>query len=183
MKRLFFLATIFISSLSVAQTEKSSWLVGGGLSLRTGNSNSEFSFNPTAGLFVANNFLLGGNLNFDYVKQGTIKSTGFGIGPIARYYIGHGNVKPFAVSEFNFETLKTKNTSSGIENKTNGINFLFGLGFAAFVNRNIAIEGVSGYSYSKFKDADGSSGFILRLGFGLYFNRNNVSDLKSNILD
>ena len=183
MKKLLIAAGIFISSASFAQTERNSWLVGGGVSLRTGQNSGEFSFNPTAGLFIADNFLFGGNINFDYIKQGTVKATAFGVGPIARYYFGHSNTKPFVVSEFNFETLNTKNTNSNTEIKTNGFNFLVGLGFAAFLNRNIAIEGVSGYSYSKYKEVDGSSGFNLRLGFGLYFNRKSVKDLKSNMME
>ncbi len=183
MKKTLLAACLVISSITYAQTEKNAWLVGGGLSLRTGQNSSQFTFNPTAGMFVINNFALGGTLNFDFSKFGNTKSNGFGIGPFARYYFGTASTRPFVVTEYNYETINTKNSSSNSEIKTSGGNFLFGLGFAAFVNQNIAIEGVSGYSYSKFKDSEGSSGFNLRLGFGLYFNRKSVTDLKSNVLD
>ncbi len=168
--------------MGLAQTEKNSWLVGGGLSLRTGEGNSQFSFNPTAGMFVANNFVLGGNLNFDFNKLGDVQANGFGIGPFARYYFGAGTTKPFVVTEINFETLNTKNKVTNTELKTNGSSFLIGLGFAAFVSNSVAIEGVSGYSYSKYKDSDGSGGFNLRLGFGLYFNRKSADELKKNVM-
>ena len=183
MKKILFVAGIFISGIAMAQTEKNTWLVGGGLALRTGEGNSQFTFNPNAGAFVANNFLLGGNLNFDFRKQGNVKVSSFGIGPIARYYFGKATTRPFVVTEYNFQTITTENTTNNTSIKTNGSSFLFGLGFAAFVNENVAIEGVSGYSYSKFEDTEGSSGFVLRLGFGLYFNRRNVNELKTNMLN
>lgn len=183
MKNTLFAACLFFSSMAFAQTERNSWLVGGGLSLRTGENNSQFTFNPTAGMFVANNFALGASLNFDYSKFGDTKSNGFGIGPFARYYFGVAATRPFVVTEYNYETLNTTNSISNTEIKTNGSNFLFGLGFAAFVNRSIAIEGISGYSYSKFKNSAGSGGFNLRLGFGLYFNRKSMDELKTNVLE
>ena len=174
---------MLLSLTTMAQTEKNSWLVGGGLSLRTGNSNAAFSFTPSAGMFIADNFVIGGNISYDYTKIGDVKSNGFGIGPFTRYYFGKSSTKPFAVGEFTFQNSTTKNGITNTNFKTNGYGFLFGLGFAAFINKNVAIEGISGYSFSKFKDTDGSGGFNLRLGFGSYFNRNNVKDLKKSILD
>jgi hypothetical protein len=183
MKKWILSSLMLMALTTMAQTEKKSWLVGGGLSLRTGSSTAAFSITPSAGMFIADNFVVGGNIEYDYNKIGDLKSNGFGIGPFTRYYFGKSKTKPFAVGEFAFETNTTKNSVTNTNIKTNGYGFLFGLGFAAFINKNIAIEGISGYSFSKFKDTDGSGGFNLRLGFGLYFNRNNVKDLKNNILE
>jgi hypothetical protein len=173
---------LLISSLSFAQTEKGSVLVGGGFAMRTGEGSSQFLFNPSVGVFAANNFMLGGMISYNAEKFGEVKSNAFGIGPFARYYFGTANTKPFVVSEFDFVTSKTKQSSTSSEIKSNGTRFLIGLGFAAFVNETVAIEGVSGYSYSKFKNVDGSGGFTLRLGFGIYFNRRSTSDLKKNVM-
>jgi hypothetical protein len=173
---------MFVSSISFAQTEKGSVLVGGGFAMRTGEGSSQFSFNPTVGYFFANNFSLGGTMVFNSETLGELKSTEFGIGPFARYYFGTANTKPFVVSEFDFVTSNTKQSNTSNEIKSNGTRFLLGLGFAAFVNETVAVEGLSGYSYSKFKDVDGSSGFVLRLGFGLYFNRRSAKDLKTNVM-
>lgn len=173
---------LLLSIFSFAQTEKGSVLVGGGFAMRTGEGSSQFLFNPTVGVFVANNFMFGGTVSYNAEKLGELKSNEFGIGPFARYYFGTANTKPFVVSEFDFVTSNTKQSSTSTEIKSNGTRFLFGLGFAAFVNETIAVEGISGYSYSKFKNVDGNSGFTLRLGFGIYFNRRSTSDLKKNVM-
>ena len=104
-------ACFFICIAAFGQTEKGTWLIGGGLSLNTGQGNGQFSFNPTAGNFVANNFVLGGKINIDYSKQGSIKSFGLGVGPFARYYIGASTTRPFVVTEFGYQNLNTKNTT------------------------------------------------------------------------
>jgi len=182
MKKILLAGMLLAATLTQAQTEKNSVLVGGGFSLQTGSGNSQFSLNPTVGVFAADNFLLGGTLTFNTQKLGSVKSTEFGIGPFARYYFGNTSTKPFLVGEFDFLSSKTEQSSTASEIKTNGTRFLIGLGFAAFVNETVAVEGVSGYSYSKFKNVDGNGGFNLRLGFGIYFNRRSAKDLKTNVM-
>jgi outer membrane protein len=163
-----------------AQTEKGSVLVGGNLALNTGEGASEFTFSPDFGVFVANNFAVGGFLNFSDRKLGDTKLTDFGIGPFARYYFGNTSTKPFVVTEFNYLTTTSKFEEQ--KNTTNGIGFLLGMGFAAFINEVVAVEGISGYKYSKYKDADGSNGFSLRFGFQIYLNNKSMKDLKKNVI-
>jgi hypothetical protein len=180
MRKLMFFLFLFVSVLTHAQTEKGTVMIGGGLGLKTGEGASEFNLNPNVGFFVANNFALGGSLNFATSKTGEISTTNFGIGPFARYYVGSTNTKPFVVTEFDYLTTTIKNGEQKFN--ANGFGFLFGLGFAAFVNQTVAIEGVTGYNYSKFEDSDGSSGFAMRFGFQIYFNRRSMNDLKTNVL-
>lgn len=182
MKNILLAGMIFAATYTHAQTEKESVLVGGGFALQTGSGNSQFSLNPTVGVFLANNFVLGGTLAFNTQKLGNVKTTEFGIGPFARYYFGSTSTKPFVVTEFDFLSSKTKQTTTPIEIKNNGTRFLIGLGFAAFVNETVSVEGVSGYSFNKFKNVDGSGGFNLRLGFGIYFNRRTAVDLKTKVM-
>lgn len=181
MKKILSLLLLLSATYSFGQTEQGSVLLGGGLSLRTGENTSQFSFNPTVGYFFADNFTFGGELSFSSNKQGNVRNTSFGIGPFARYYFGKTTTKPFVVSELNFVSTTSK-APSVPDIKSNGTNFLFGLGFAAFINETVAVEGVSGYNYAKFKGASGNGGFSLRFGFGLYFNRNSARDLKTNVL-
>jgi hypothetical protein len=164
----------------MAQTEKGSTMVGGSLVLQTGKNASNFTLNPSVGVFAANNFALGADLNLSFSKAGESKVNTVGIGPFARYYFGKTETKPFAVTSFNW--VNTKNEAGGVEIKSNGYSFLLGMGFAAFINETVAVEGISGYNYSKFKDVDGSSGFTLRFGFQIYFSKHNASDLKKNVL-
>jgi hypothetical protein len=182
MKKIQLLSIIcLLAAAANAQTEKGGFTVSGGLGLQTGESASQVVFNPSFGFFVADNFLLGGFISGNFEKLGETKTNQFGIGPFARYYIGKAATKPFVVTEFDFLSRTTKETGAP-DIKTNGTRFLFGLGFAAFINENIAVEGITGYNYSKFKDVDGSGGFTLRLGFGLYFNKRHIKDLKTNVV-
>jgi hypothetical protein len=180
MKKIVSLVAVLISLHAIGQTEKGAFLVGGGLNLKTGKNTSQFALTPNFGYFFADNFVAGANLNTSFAKSGSVKANEFGLGPFARYYFGKTTTKPFAVTEFNF--LNSKTTSGNTEFKNNGWGFLFGLGFAAFINQTVAVEGISGYNYSKFKDADGSGGFSLRFGFQIYLNNKNVTELKSNVL-
>jgi hypothetical protein len=181
MKKILFVCAMLLATAAFSQTEKGGFLVGGGISLLTGEGSSQFAIDPNFGFLVANNFMLGGRVSYDRQNLGNIKTTQFGVGPFARYFVGQTTTKPFAVAEFDFISSTTKNGNSP-DIKSNGTRFLFGLGFAAFVNNTVAVEGITGYTYSKFRDVDGSGGFTLRLGFGIYFNNNHMKDLKKNVV-
>ena len=180
MKQLLSSVALLIALQGAAQTENGTFLVGGGLGLQTGENNSQFSIDPNFGFFFFDNFAAGANVTYNFTKAGSTKQNEFGIGPFARYYFGKTSTKPFVVSEFDFLTSNFE--ANNVKTKNNGWGFLFGLGFAAFINDNVAVEGVSGYNYNKYKDFDGSGGFTLRFGFQLYFNNKTVRDLKSSVL-
>ncbi len=176
------LSIFSLSSLSLfAQTDKGDFLVGGNVGFQTGKESNMFNLSPNFGGFIANNFAIGGRLSLLSSKQGDVRTSSFGIGPFARYYIGKAETKPFIVTEFNFLSSKIK-ADNNIEITNNGIGWLFGLGFAAFINETVAVEGVSGYNYAKFKDSEGDGGFALRLGFQVYLNSRSVSNLRSNVM-
>ena len=181
MQKILACSLVLLSTLAFGQTEKKSVYAGGGFALRTGEGSSQFSLNPTIGYFFADNFALGGTVSYDGQKLGAVTNNSFGIGPFARYYFGKTATKPFAVTEFDFLSTTAKQANASTI-KTNGTRFLIGLGFAAFINETVAVEGITGYSYANFKDADGSGGFVLRLGFGLYFNKNSAKTLKTNVI-
>ncbi len=180
MRKLLILTGVFFSLVAQAQTEKGTVMLGGSLGLKTGKDASEFLLNPNIGVFAANNFALGGFVNFSTAKTGELSSTNFGIGPFARYYIGNASTKPFVVTEFDYLSTTVKSGDQKLQ--SDGFGFLFGLGFAAFVNEVVAVEGVTGYNYNKFEGADGSSGFAMRFGFQIYFNRRSMNSLKTNVL-
>lgn len=181
MKKLLFAVAFLLSIVANAQTEKGAFLLGGGFSLVTGEGSNQFAIDPNFGMLVADNFMFGGRVSYNSQKLGNVQTNQFGIGPFARFFFGQTSTKPFAVTEFDFLSSTTKSGNAGTI-KSNGTRFLIGLGFAAFINQTIAVEGVSGYTHSKFKDVDGSGGFTLRLGFGIYFNNKTVKDLKKNVM-
>lgn len=177
---------LLVSTHAISQTEKGSTLVGGALSLQTTKNNSNFSVTPNIGFFAANNFAMGGALNLNFSKIGDVKNNQFGVGPYLRYYFGKTQTKPFLLTEGSFLSAKyeTFDPLTNVKTKTssNGVGFLVGLGFAAFVNDVVAVEGLTGYNYSDFKGSTGSGGFTMRLGFQLYFNHKSLNDLKTNVL-
>jgi hypothetical protein len=183
MKKSFLLVFAFaaFSVLSFGQAiEKGTVMVGGSLGFNTGDGTSQFDFNPNVGFFVANNFALGGFAAYSSKNLGATKVNEFGIGPFARYYFGVTQTKPFLVTEFDYISSTTK--VGEIKTSASGFGFLVGMGFAAFINETVAIEGITGYNYSKFKDSDGSSGFAMRFGFQIYLNNNSMQSLKTNVI-
>jgi len=159
-----------------AQTEQRDWLVGGRIDLNTAKSSSQFRFNPNAGIFVINNLAVGGNFSIDYAKSGDVKTTGFGIGPFARYYFTTSNTKPLLHTAFNYISSKVKGPNTSITN--NGFNFVAAGGVALFMNQNVALEILAGYSHTKYKDFDGSGGFSLGIGFQVYLSKKQVDDMR-----
>src|SRR5439155_313604 len=113
------IATTLISCLltsASAQTEKGDWMVGGGLRLNTSNNRTEIAFSPNAGIFVINNFAIGGNISLDYTKSGDTKITSFGIGPFVRYYFTTANVRPLLQANINYLSTKVKIPSNSSTN-------------------------------------------------------------------
>jgi Outer membrane protein beta-barrel domain len=180
MKKILFalLITLFITATTKAQTFKGDWLVGGGLSLNT-TSNTTIGIYPNGGYFFADNFAAGANVNINYQKTGNNKRTDLGIGPFARYYFGKKNIKPFAQVELS--VLSTKDKIGSISSTLNGTNFFIGPGIAAFVNENVAIETIAGYSHTKYKNFDGDGGLAVRIGFQVYLHpKRIVETFKGN---
>ncbi len=178
-----YLMTLILTSAfftSVAQIEKGTVMVGGSLGFKTGEGVSEFAFDPNIGGFVANNFALGGHVNFSSRELGATKVTDFGIGPFARYYFGVTATKPFLITEFDY--LSSTRKTGEVKSSASGFGFLFGMGFAAFINDAVAVEGITGYNYAKYSDVDGSGGFAMRFGFQIYLNNRSMRDLKTNVI-
>lgn len=179
MKKLMLLLAVFVALGAQSQTEKGNLMVGGQLNLNTNEGGSNFRFNPQLGYFIANNFALGGQISFDFSKAGTVKVNEFGIGPYARYYFGKGQTKPFLVSTVDYLSTSTK--SNNIDVNSTGWSFLAGAGFAAFLNRTVALEGIIGYRYADYSNTDGSGGLNLSLGFQLYFGKELPKDIKKTV--
>lgn len=179
MKKIIAIMLLTVAFYTVnAQTEKGDWIVGGRVDLNTGENSTQIRFNPGAGIFVINNLAIGGNFVIDYAKSGDLKTTNFGLGPFARYYFTTSNAKPLIHTAFNYISSKAKGPSTSITN--NGINFLAAGGVALFINQNVAIEILAGYSHTKYEDFEGSGGFNLGIGFQVYLSKRQVDDIKSN---
>lgn len=174
------LAFLALGMTASAQTEKGSWLIGGNLRLNTASQNTQITVNPSAGYFFINNFAAGINVDVSYSKFGENKTTTLGAGPFARYYFGTMNIRPLVEGDLNFTSNKTSNSSTTTGSVTeNGTGFFLGGGLAAFINRNVAVEGLAGYDHTSVNG--GSGGFALKIGFQVYLTKAQVERMKSQM--
>ncbi|MBL7741123.1 MAG: outer membrane beta-barrel protein [Chitinophagaceae bacterium] len=159
-----------------AQTDKGDVMVGGRLDLNTGDNSTYIGFTPGVGFFVAKNIAIGGNLGITHQKIGDSKTTNFGIGPFARILFTNSNVKPLLQGSFSY--LSSKYKEPGFSSSNTGTNIFLGGGVAVFINENVSIEGLMGYSHSKYKDFDGDGGFNLGIGFQVYLTKRQVDKVR-----
>jgi len=179
MKKIFLATALFATISSFAQTEKGDWLVGGTVGFRTNKNNSSINISPNAGYFFANNFAAGANVQIDFSKVGDYKTTDLGLGPFARYYFEGSTVRPFVTTSFNYLYTKAKtNLSTSSES---GYGWFFGIGAAAFINQNVALESIAGYNYSRYGGV-GYSGFALNVGFQVYINKGKMDSYRKGKL-
>jgi hypothetical protein len=161
--------------LAFSQTDKGDWMVGGRIDINTGKNSTHIGFTPNAGVFFFENFAAGGTITFDYAKSGDNKTTDFGIGPFARYYFTHHKARPLVHANVNYLSSKLKTPMFSSTNT--GTNLFLGGGLAYFINRNVSLEGLIGYSNTKYKNFEGSGGLRINIGFQVYLSRRAVSTL------
>lgn len=169
---------LFILFSANAQTEKGDWMIGGYFRLNTSDNNTEFSLTPNGGLFIINNLAVGGNVTISYSKNGTRKSTDFGIGPFLRYYFTTARFRPILQGSLSFLTEKTK--VNNVSSTNNGINYFLGGGAAIFISDQVSIDGLLGYYHSKVDGFNGGGGFAMNIGFQVYLLKKQVDRVKGN---
>lgn len=177
MKKIYLAGAFLLAGIMAnAQTEKGDIMIGGRIDLNTGENSTYIGFSPQFGYFIITNLAIGGNLSLTYQKNGDAKNTDFGIGPFVRWYFTQAKVRPLLHGSLNF--LSSNSKGPGYSNTNTGINFFLGGGAAIFINENVSIEGLLGYSHTKYKDFDGSGGLNLGIGFQVYLNKGQVDRLR-----
>jgi long-subunit fatty acid transport protein len=192
MKRVFFAfaIVIFCTVGAVAQTEQGLMLVGGSLGFSTttqetmygGQSYGEqkittFEVTPRFGYFVTDALAVGLGLE---LTSSTIKYEGSdskqkesstAISPFVRYYLPMGL---FGQGEVGFGSAKYEGEG---EYKAKLFQWGVGVGYAIFLNDNVAIEPLVSYGARTEKDSNNSdnkdeySGIMLNVGFSIYLGR------------
>lgn len=148
----------------ISQTEKGHCLIGGSIYGSKGLSNSNKNFTlgvqPSLGFFVADNLAIGASLSFNMsTAPNTPNFYGYGLGPLARYYVGGGKIKPFVSASAMY-------VGSNYDGQTsNGFNFDGGVGVAFFVTDNVAIDLQGLYKWNKFSGSSVSSYLYIPIGF------------------
>lgn len=193
MKKVFLLAaTFYLITAAHSQIQKGNVIVGGDiadfdLGLNK-NSNFRMTINPSAAWFIKDNIAVGAyiNLGLDAVNGAT--ATTYGIGPVARYYLGSNQVNTESVLRHTRAFvegnvgIQGSNVSQGAS--TNGLGLGIGPGIAYFITPNIGLEGLLKYnSIVGFGNEALNSRLDLNVGFQIYLpgraTRNKVmNDMK-----
>ncbi|MBT1686554.1 outer membrane beta-barrel protein [Dawidia soli] len=176
MKKLFAICIFAagITGYAQAQTTAGNMLLGGGIGYNsqkqeTGGddaTNNTFSFTPSFGYFVADDFAVGLNLEFSSSNRenwddfgGEYKVTEFLFEPFARYYMFTPNEKFafFAEGALGFGSQKV-DPDGGDELKASMFRFRVSPGFAYFISDKWSLDfqlsGISYTSYDPNTDSD-----------------------------
>lgn len=196
MKKLIMLlgGVMLLSFSASAQTEKGTVLLGlsgGNLSYARNSNNKTSSFSaavyPTAGLFLANNFLVGTRLNLGYSHYKTTQtpytqkssSVGYGLGTFARYYVPSSSKHRFfaeAGVDYSRFNSRSKTEQEGLPDqeftqKRKGFAFHGALGYNYFFTPNVALEATAGYYHSDPGRAYSQGRLGAQLGLSIFLQK------------
>jgi outer membrane protein len=172
-KILFTVFAAFVAFGASAQIEKGTILAGASSNLgynsftpKDADAITAFNIDLKGGYFIIDNLALGLNIGFSSQDDSNsdTKTTSTALGVFARYYI-QGKI----FIEGGFDSYKDKDESGGSEFESSYTGINIGVGYAAFITDNIAVEPALGYT-SVSGDFEGS-GFGINVGFTLYLNR------------
>jgi hypothetical protein len=125
MKKMIFAMAVLTASVIGANAQNEGKWIGGGLSFTSADNGnnvetSSLSFFPSMGVFVSENWAIGGMLQLSSSKTENSgssiedKSSSFGLMPFARYYVGSaGRFSFFAQGELPIVSSKSEMKSSG----------------------------------------------------------------------
>lgn len=169
MKALLFTLALFVTTISIswAQTEKGRWTIGaqiGDFQYSTQDAYTSFSgsLSPSAGYFVANNLLVGTGVPLSLTTNnfadpnGSVRntSTGIGLSPYVRYYIGSNKLKPYMGISYAYSATRRR-TDMGYQTlKASGFTSTVSptIGAAYFINRSVAINAGLNYIWERFNN-------------------------------
>jgi len=119
---------------------------------------------PTASYMISNKFGIGSIINLGYANHENGYSISSYFVPTVRYYFGKSRTQPFLLAGCGFSQYLWNNSN---DEKFNNYSFYWGgaLGLSHFVNHNIALEAIAGYSNSSITIY---RGLFFNLGFQIY---------------
>lgn len=161
MKKLIVLFALALSFGASAQIEGGTMLAGGGASFNTnlpkqGETTTSLSLTPQFGLAFADNFVAGAWFQF----QSASSFNGMSVAPFLRYYMNNFFVQAgYGYSYAKSGDFKSEGSIVDLE-----------LGYAAFLNDNVALEPALYYN-ANFSNGYTGSDLGIKIGFQIYFNR------------
>ncbi len=158
-----------------APLEEGNWLVGAG----TGTTGYNFStktfqldVKPRIGYFIRDNIAIGAGVTLGVKSQQDISSFEYGIAPFVRYYFDQVNASTgrfFGEAKLGISGSSSK-TRQQDTHQEKPVSLLMGVsaGYAHFITRTVALEGILGYTYSKANISGGAGTSGLNVGFGFH---------------
>lgn len=152
---------------------KGNWMVGGSVASTGFNFSTDtynLLINPKAGFFVGENFVIGSEtiLGLTIFDGGT--NFQYGLTPFARYFYTQGGGPSGRI--FQEFAMGIAGSSIKDNDQDEPLSLLIGLrgGYAHFIARNVAVEGILGYTYTKadIGSSTGAGGLGISLGFQVY---------------
>ncbi|WP_165023125.1 MULTISPECIES: outer membrane beta-barrel protein [unclassified Dysgonomonas] len=173
MKKIIVFAILLLGvNVAKAQISQGNVLVGANVAdlNLTFDSQTSFQFTPKAAWFIRDGLAVGayGQFGLNHVNGQDGNVYTYGVGPLARYFVGVDKVPAFRNTKFFVEA----NTGfQGISNRVNssnttGLGFGFGPGISYFITPSVGIEGLLKYDGIV---GFGSSAYTHGLSFGVGF--------------
>lgn len=143
---LFFI--IPFACISLAQVSKGQWMVGGYANISPDRYLS-INISPTAGYLISNKIAVGAMFNIDYANSDIAHYISNYLIPTGRYYFGKTRTQLFIMAGFGMAHQTSVYKDDAHENNSDFSYYGGGaLGLSHFVNNNIALEVMVGYSNS-----------------------------------
>jgi hypothetical protein len=166
----FAVLTVLIGgSMVEAQTDKGTVMIAGsaGFSSSSGDlygnqTMTQVQFMPAVYGFAADNFAVGGRVNFVYISQGDYDTSTLLVGPALGYFFPTGSTsKPFVSGAF-FYNANTVDLGWG-SSTSKGSTIAFSLGMAFFPKPHFAITSEFGVNFQEIESVKGTT-FLVGLG-------------------
>lgn len=153
-----------ISSLSLAQTTKGLWMVGGNLGYNNYEDGSSFNITPNGGYLITDHIGAGLLFNFSGNFSEYRNSYSSSLIPFGRYYFGSSKTQPFVMASAGYVLYQHKGKGYFSDDAYSSWDFRWnvGAGVSHFLSPYATIEGTIGYNGSVFINF----GFQIFLGTG-----------------
>jgi len=182
------LSLLVLTTVMYAQTEKGKWYISGSSDISYSSTTttyeydgeeqgdldlSQFNITPTIGYFVTDGLAVGLSFNVESSKQDDVTSNSILIGPMAKYYFGTSNIKPFIQGGLYFGSQKEDDDVDEAKAKASAWDLSGGV--ALFINDFASVDIGLGYGSATLtsKDDDKAklkvNGLAFNVGFSLYF--------------
>lgn len=159
----------FSTTFIQAQVSKGQWMLGG-YGYIDPDRFININISPTGGYMISENFAVGAILGIEFsnYEQGYAFSNY--LVPTVRYYFGKSKTQPFLMAGFGLGHYARFNDYN---NEDHSVVSYYGgaaIGLSHFINKNIALEVMAGYSNSPITKFRGT---FINFGFQIFLNKKN----------